>query len=75
MQLLIYSIRYSVLPTNSSLLNITLYFLVINNTSLQLHKILAPFEDVITEFDCIFICYVYLFSTHSSVQLNYYFII
>jgi hypothetical protein len=57
---LVYNVRYSVVPINSSLLTIKLYPSVIT-TLVYNDKVLSPFHDVITEFDSM----LYL-NTHSS---------
>ena len=52
MQHLVYRVRYSVVPINSSLLTILLGY---NDTRLQRHQALILFHDFITGLDCIYI--------------------
>jgi hypothetical protein len=53
MQHLVYSVRYSVVLINFSLLITTLYSSVITTLVYNDKKISSPFHDVITEFDSI----------------------
>jgi hypothetical protein len=48
---LLYSVRYSVVTINSSLLTITLFSSVLRKLVYN-DKIFSPFHEVITEFDC-----------------------
>jgi len=52
MQHLVYNVRYSVVPINSSLLTVTSYS---SDTTTLIHndKIFSPFHDVITKYDYI----------------------
>jgi hypothetical protein len=54
MRHLVYSVRYAVVPINSSLLTITLYSsVIIVLVYNDIKYVFSPFYDVITEFDCI----------------------
>jgi hypothetical protein len=47
MRHLVYSVRYCVVLINSSLLSLVLHY-----SGITTQKVLSPFHDVITEFDC-----------------------
>jgi hypothetical protein len=55
MRHLVYSVTYYVVPINSSLLTITLYSAV-RLTFVHNDKIFSPSHDVITKFDCNYLC-------------------
>jgi hypothetical protein len=56
MRHLVYNVRYSAVPINSSLLTITLYSSVITTLVYNDTKYSSPFHDVISEFDLFNLC-------------------